>query len=68
MTWSQHDAQSIVVARVATGGKPDSPDVDTLLRAVCWHSIALATFMGLWVMLRAYVFQWMVVVPPSAAS
>ena len=58
------DAQSIVVASVATGGKPDSPDVGTILRAVFWHSLALATLMGLLVMLQAYVFKWMIVVPP----
>lgn len=57
------DAQSIVVASVATGGKPDSPDAGTILRAVFWHSIALATLMGVLVMLQAYVFKWMVVVP-----
>jgi len=59
------DAQSIVVASVATGGKPDSPDVGTILRAVFWHSLALATLMGLLVMLQAYVFKWMIVVPPA---
>ena len=36
------DAQSIVVAAVATGGRADSPDAGTVLRAVFWHSIALA--------------------------
>ncbi len=58
------DAQSIVVAGVATGGQPDSPDVGTILRAVFWHSIALAVLMGIFVMLQAYVFKWMIVVPP----
>jgi lactate permease len=57
------DAQSIVVASVATGGKPDSPDVGTILRAVFWHSVALATLMGVYVMLQAYVFKWMIVAP-----
>ena len=33
------DAQSIVVAAVATGGRPDSPDAGTVLRSVFWHSI-----------------------------
>src|SRR4029453_446149 len=32
------DAQSIVVAGVATGGVQDSPDAGTILRAVFWHS------------------------------
>jgi lactate permease len=54
------DAQSIVVASVATGGHPDSPDAGTVLRSVFWHSIALAILMGLLVMLQAYVFRWMI--------
>ena len=36
------DAQSIVVASVVTGGRPDSPDAGTVLRSVFWHSIGLA--------------------------
>ena len=54
------DAQSIVVASVATGGRSDSPDAGTVLRSVFWHSLALAILMGLLVMLQAYVFQWMI--------
>jgi lactate permease len=54
------DAQSIVVASVATGGRPDSPDAGTVLRAVFWHSLALAALMGLLVMLQAYAFPWMI--------
>jgi lactate permease len=54
------DAQSIVVASVATGGRPDSPDAGTVLRSVFWHSLALAILMGVLVMLQAYVFQWMI--------
>jgi lactate permease len=61
------DAQSIVVASVATGGQKDSPDAGTILRAVFWHSIAMAILMGVFVMLQAYVFQWMIVVPSSLA-
>jgi len=57
------DAQSIVVASVATGGQKDSPDAGTILRVVFWHSIAMAILMGVFVMLQAYVFQWMIVVP-----
>jgi lactate permease len=57
------DAQSIVVASVATGGRPDSPDAGTVLRSVFWHSLALAALMGLLVMLQAYVFQWMIPKP-----
>ena len=55
------DAQSIVVASVATGGRPDSPDAGTVLRAVFWHSVALALLMGVLVTLQAYV--WPSVVP-----
>ncbi len=58
------DAQSIVVAAVATGGHKDSPDAGTVLRSVFWHSVALALIMGVLVMLQAYVFTWMIVVPP----
>ena len=54
------DAQSIVVASVATGGRPDSPDAGTVLRSVFWHSLALALLMGLLVMFQAYVFPWMI--------
>ena len=55
------DAQSIVVAAVATGGRPDSPDAGTVLRSVFWHSIALALLMGLLVMAQAYWLPWMLV-------
>ncbi len=54
------DAQSIVVASVATGGHPGSPDAGTVLRAVFWHSLALALLVGALVMLQAYIFPWMV--------
>lgn len=59
------NAQSIVVAGAAIGGQKDSPDAGTILRAVFWHSIALGILMGVLVMLQAYVFKWMIVVPPS---
>ncbi|WP_395750726.1 L-lactate permease [Prosthecobacter sp.] len=55
------DAQSIVVAAVATGGQPDSPDAGTVLRSVFWHSIALALLMGLLVMIQAYWLPWMII-------
>jgi lactate permease len=61
------NAQSIVVAGTAIGGQKDSPDAGTILRAVFWHSIALAMLMGVLVMLQAYVFKWMIVVPPAIA-
>jgi lactate permease len=55
------DAQSIVVASVATGGHPESPSAGAILRVVFWHSIALAVLVGVLVMLQAYV--WPGVVP-----
>ena len=54
------DAQSIVVASVATGGNRESPSAGTILRAVFWHSIALAVLVGGLVMLQAYVWPGMV--------
>ena len=54
------DAQSIVVASVATGGRPDSPDAGTVLRSVFWHSLALAVLMGLLVLAQAYWMPWLV--------
>lgn len=55
------DAQSIVVAAVATGGHADSPDAGTVLRSVFWHSIALALLMGLLVAAQAYWMPWLIV-------
>ncbi|MEI8090387.1 MAG: L-lactate permease, partial [Opitutaceae bacterium] len=54
------DAQSIVVASVATGGHPESPSAGTILRAVFWHSLGLAVLVGLLVMLQAYVWPGMI--------
>jgi lactate permease len=54
------DAQSIVVASVATGGHPDSPSAGTVLRSVFWHSVTLALLVGLFVMAQAYWWPWMV--------
>jgi lactate permease len=54
------DAQSIVVASVATAGHKDSPDVGAVLRSVFWHSLGLAVLMGVLVMLQAYVLKWMI--------
>ena len=54
------DAQSIVVAAVATGGHKDSPDAGTVLRSVFWHSVALALLVGVLVMLQAYLWPWMI--------
>ena len=49
------DAQSIVVASVATGQHPDSPDAGVILHSVFWHSVALAVLMGILVLLQAYL-------------
>ena len=54
------DAQSIVVAQTATGSAPGAPDAGTILRAVFWHSLALAVLVGVLVLLQARVFHWMI--------
>jgi lactate permease len=51
------DAQSIVVAGVATGQHGKEGEI---LRYVFWHSLALAALVGVVVYLQAYVFTWMV--------
>ncbi len=64
------DAQSIVVASIATGGRPDSPDAGTVLRSVFWHSVALAVLMGLLVMAQSRWMPWIVpqLKTPAAAA
>ena len=54
------DAQSIVVAQTATGDAPDAPDAGTILRAVFWHSLALALLVGVLVWLQARLWPWMI--------
>jgi lactate permease len=54
------DAQSIMVASVATGGHHDSPQAGEILRAVFWHSLVLALLVGVVVMLQAYVFPFVI--------
>ncbi|MBN2578771.1 MAG: L-lactate permease [Pirellulales bacterium] len=51
------DAQSIVVAAVATG---QSGSEGQILRFVFFHSLALAALMGLLTVLQAYVLTWMI--------
>jgi lactate permease len=51
------DAQSIVVAGVATGQQGNE---GSILRYVFLHSIALAGLVGVVVFLMAYVFPWMI--------
>lgn len=60
------DAQSIVVASTATGYYGHE---GAILRTVFWHSVALATLMGVLVYLQATVtpFKGMVVPPPPVA-
>jgi lactate permease len=54
------DAQSIVVASVATGRDGQETPAGAILRYVFLHSLALACLVGLLVLLQAYVFPWMV--------
>jgi lactate permease len=51
------DAQSIVVAGVATGQQGNEGNI---LRYVFLHSVALAALVGVVVLLQAYVFPWMI--------
>jgi lactate permease len=55
------DAQSIVVAGVATGQHGKEGEI---LRYVFWHSIALACLVGVLVFLQAYVFPGMIPAMP----
>jgi len=52
------DAQSIVVASTATRWYGHEGEI---LRFVFFHSLALASLVGILVLLQAYVFQWMVI-------
>ena len=56
------DAQSIVVASVATG---DAAPPGEILRYVFWHSLALACLVGVLVLLQAYVFPGMIPALPA---
>ncbi len=51
------DAQSIVVAAVATKQTGNEGEI---LRFVFWHSVALASLMGLLTLAQAYWLTWMV--------
>jgi lactate permease len=51
------DAQSIVVAGVATGQRGGEGEI---LRYVFFHSVALAALVGVLVHLQAYVFPGMI--------
>ena len=52
------DAQSIVVASTATRWYGHEGEI---LRFVFFHSLALASLMGLLVLFQAYLLPWMVV-------
>jgi lactate permease len=54
------DAQSIVVATAATNQIGREADI---FKAVLWHSILLASIVGLLVLLQAYVFPFTLMVP-----
>jgi lactate permease len=51
------DAQSIVVAAVATGQKGSEGKI---LRFVFWHSLALALAVGALTLAQAYWLTWMI--------
>jgi lactate permease len=51
------DAQSIVVAGVATGQHNQEGPI---LRFVFWHSLVLAVLMGVLVLVQAYWASWMI--------
>ncbi|MGH9899724.1 MAG: L-lactate permease [Pyrinomonadaceae bacterium] len=54
------DAQSIVVASVTTKAGAKAASTGEILRAVFFHSFALAILVGILVFLQAYVFTWMI--------
>jgi lactate permease len=54
------DAQSIVVASTATNWYGHE---GAILRYVFWHSLALATLMGIFVYLQAYIAPFTSMVP-----
>jgi lactate permease len=51
------DAQSIVVASISTHQQGNEA---AIFKAVFWHSITLASLVGILVMLYAYVWPWVV--------
>jgi lactate permease len=52
------DAQSIVVASVASVATNYIGKEGVILRYVFWHSLALAALIGVFVMLQAYVYPF----------
>lgn len=59
--------QSITVATAACYEDPaeGSHAAGPIFRTIFWHSLALAAFIRVIVMLQAYVVPWMVPVPPG---
>ncbi len=57
------DAQSIVVASVGTSKGGEHVPAGVILRRVFFHSLALATLVGIWVLAQAYVFPG--IIPPE---
>jgi lactate permease len=55
------DAQSIVVAGVATGQQGNEGEI---LRYVFWHSVALASLVGVLVLIQTYLMPWIVPAMP----
>jgi lactate permease len=58
------DAQSIVVATAATNQMGREADI---FKAVLWHSIFLASIVGLLTLLQAYVYPFSLMVPHPPA-
>jgi lactate permease len=54
------DAQSICVATAATDQVGSEADI---FKAVIWHSVVLASIIGVLVLLQAYVFPFTLMVP-----
>jgi lactate permease len=54
------DAQSIVVASIAVGGRDRQVSAGEILRQVFIYSIALAILVGLWVTAMAYLFPGLI--------
>jgi lactate permease len=61
------DAQSIMVACAACYDDPKERAfaLGPIFRTVFFHSIAGAAVIGVIAMLQAYVFPWMIPVPPQ---
>jgi lactate permease len=60
------DAQSIMVACAACYDDPKerAHALGPIFRTVWWHSIAGAAVIGIIALLQAYVFPWMIPIPP----